>query len=88
MRLIGRERLNCLKGQSEALDKWLVSWLSELAHAQWAQAGELLNQFPTARQLQQGLFAFRVGTGTYEIEVQIAFPQGIALITAFKNFRQ
>jgi mRNA-degrading endonuclease HigB of HigAB toxin-antitoxin module len=88
MRLIGRERLNCLKGQSQALDKWLVIWLSELAHAQWRREAELLTQFPNARRIKEGLFAFPVGLGSHEIEVQIAFPQSIALIISPKEFSQ
>lgn len=82
MRLIGRDKLKSLRGQSEDTDKWLTGWMSEVAFANWKEASDVTNQFPHARQSGENKFQFRVLPGENLIEVMVAFAQGLVLITA------
>ncbi|MBB4867127.1 mRNA-degrading endonuclease HigB of HigAB toxin-antitoxin module [Pseudomonas nitritireducens] len=81
MHLLGRDKLGPLKGRDKGLDKWIVSWVSEVIHASWNDSADLLAQFPKAQQIASGIFRFCVVTGNYMIEVRVAFPQRVALIT-------
>ncbi|MGJ0489622.1 hypothetical protein [Methylobacter sp.] len=81
MHLLGRDKLNRLQKQNQNLDKWLSVWTSELLHARWWSTNDVLNQFPKAQERSNGLFLFQTEPRGYCIKVQIAFPQGIALIT-------
>jgi mRNA-degrading endonuclease HigB of HigAB toxin-antitoxin module len=82
MRLVGRDILNPVQKQNKILDGWLSAWVCELIHARWWSPADVLNQFPKAQQCGNGLFLFQTEPKGYYIEVKIAFPQGIALITA------
>jgi mRNA-degrading endonuclease HigB of HigAB toxin-antitoxin module len=82
MRLLGRDTLRGLQKRNELLDKWLASWLCEIVHARWWSPVDVINQFPKVQENDNGLFLFQTEPKGFCIEVQIAFPQGIALITA------
>jgi len=82
MRLLGRDTLNGLQKRNEMLDKWLAAWVYEFVHARWWCSADVLSQFPKVQEHRDGLFLFQTEPKGYCIEVQIAFPQGIALITA------
>lgn len=88
MHLLGRDTLNRLQNQNEMLDKWLSSWLSELVHARWWCSADVVGQFPKVQEHRDGLFLFQTEPKGYCIEVQIAFPQGIALITALTEITE
>jgi hypothetical protein len=82
MRLLGRDILFNLQKRNEMLDKWLAVWVCELTNARWWCPTDVFNQFPKVQERGGGLFLFQTEPKGYCIEVQIAFPQGIALITA------
>ncbi|MCK8688138.1 type II toxin-antitoxin system HigB family toxin [Pseudomonas umsongensis] len=82
MRLLGRDKLLPLKGKSEQIDKWISSWVSEIANANWKSPDELIEQYPNAQKVKEGHFSFCVCSSRYFIELTIAFAQGIAIITA------
>ncbi|MBA4053562.1 MAG: hypothetical protein C0490_02515 [Marivirga sp.] len=82
MRLLGRDKLLSLKGQSEQIDKWVAGWVSEIANANWKSSDELIEQYPSAKIVEEGHFSFCVCSSRYFIELKIAFAQGIAIITA------
>ena len=82
MRLLGRDTLNGLQKRNEMLDKWITAWVCEFIHAHWWCPADVHDQFPKVQELDDGLFLFQTEPKGYCIEVQIAFPQGIALITA------
>jgi mRNA-degrading endonuclease HigB of HigAB toxin-antitoxin module len=88
MHLLGRDKLGPLRGLDAALDKWIVSWVSEMAHASWNDSSDLLAQFPKAQQIAPGVFRFSVVTGNYMLEVRVAFPQRVVLITALINIEE
>ena len=77
MRLIGRDKLKRAGGD---VDRWLRSWCAEVAHAHWRRAQDVTDQFPNAREHSNGDFFFPVGATGYLVRLQVAFPQGVALI--------
>jgi mRNA-degrading endonuclease HigB of HigAB toxin-antitoxin module len=82
MRLIGRERLNLLRQGSEATEKWVRSWLAEVRDAHWKHPADLKAQFPKASCSIDGLAKFPLPDNTTCIHLRVAFPLGIALISA------
>lgn len=84
MRLLGRERLCCVKDNGRDAEKWLRSWTAEVMAAHWKHPVDVNHQFPNARHQGQGRFLFRVGSSKLTINLLIAFPQGVALITELK----
>ncbi|MBK8972360.1 MAG: type II toxin-antitoxin system HigB family toxin [Hahellaceae bacterium] len=85
MRLLGRERLNKLRGRSAQSDKWIRSWAAEVSAAHWKQPSDVQDQFPNAWHENDGPFMFPVSDCNCVICMLIAFPQGIALITDLKD---
>ncbi|HBN8332589.1 type II toxin-antitoxin system HigB family toxin [Pseudomonas aeruginosa] len=81
MKLLGREKLVTLWGESEHIDKWISNWVSEISHAHWKHSSELLEQYPKAQKLEENHFSFCVCSSGYFLELKIAFAQGIAIIT-------
>lgn len=84
MRLLGRERLDGLRGRSEQVEKWVRSWAAEILAAHWKRPSDVRDQFPNARDQGGGAFMFPVGNCNWVICLLIAFPQGVALITDLK----
>lgn len=85
LRLIGRHMLSVLGDQSEPARKWLVSWISELADAQWMRPADVGSQFPKAKSIDDSTFCFPVTGLLVEIQVLISFSSGVVLITALKH---
>lgn len=81
MRLIGREKLNPLRGKGADVEKWTRSWVAEVAGAHWRQPNDVIGQFPNAHHQGHGCFMFPIGRCQLAIKLQIAFAQGIALIS-------
>ncbi|WP_076592761.1 type II toxin-antitoxin system HigB family toxin [Herminiimonas arsenitoxidans] len=84
MKLLGRNRLQALFGLDEQIDKWLVSWMSEMSHANWKHANDVRQQFPQAKCVAETIFQFRVGPHTQYIEVAMMYPLSVAVITDLK----
>ncbi len=84
MRLIGREKLCCINHTGERVKKWVLSWAAEVANANWKHPADVHAQFPNMRQDEGVGFLFPVNGSTWVICMLIAFPQGVALITALK----
>ncbi len=83
MRLIGKERL-VARHVGAVARTWLISWVSEISMANWKGPMDVVRQFPKARQESDSQFIFPVEDDIGEIDVLIAFPQGIALVTDLK----
>lgn len=81
MRLIGREKLDQLRGSGAEAERWARAWVAEVASAHWRHPGDVTDQFPNARHQGQGRFLFPIGACQLAIQLQIAFAQGIALIS-------
>jgi mRNA-degrading endonuclease HigB of HigAB toxin-antitoxin module len=81
MRLVGREKLDVLKGKDPEAHKWTRSWASEIIDAHWRRPEDVAAQFPNARHQGQGCFHFPIGNCPFVIQLRIAFAQGIALIS-------
>ncbi len=81
MRLIGREKLLRLRDKGAEAERWVRSWVAEVAEAHWRKPDDVTSQFPNARQRSEGYFVFPVGQCGVAILLHIAFPQGIALIS-------
>jgi len=82
MRLLGREKLPPLQGESEHIRKWICVWVSEIGHAKWKVPAELLEQYPNALSTSEDTFLFSICESNTFLELKIAFAQGIAIITA------
>lgn len=87
MRLVGREKIQCLARTDELAHKWTCAWVAELSTANWKDPKDVSQQFPNARQSESGHFIFPIGNCNKEIFLKIAFQQGIALITGLREDR-
>ncbi|KNH30319.1 hypothetical protein ACS77_00440 [Pseudomonas syringae] len=81
MRLIGREKLTPLQGKGDRAEKWLRGWVAEIISAHWKQPADVNEQFPNSSLKGDGVFHFPVESCGVAIQLMIAFPQGVALIT-------
>lgn len=81
MRLIGRERLGQLKGRGAEVESWVRSWAAEVADAHWRRPEDVAEQFPSACHQGRGCFLFPIAQYPAVIQLQIAFAQGVALIS-------
>lgn len=84
MRLIGRARLEPLRAQDSETARWIANWITALRDAHWKRPADVTIQFPKAFQQDDSTFLFPVAQLRTEIQVLIAFPQGVALITAIR----
>jgi mRNA-degrading endonuclease HigB of HigAB toxin-antitoxin module len=84
MRLIGKERLLSWQVERSAARTWLINWISEISEANWKSPLDVVRQFPRARQKGDSRFVFEVEEGVAEIDLLVAFPQAIALVTDLK----
>lgn len=82
VRLIGRDKLQQIGGE---VDRWLRGWCAEVVHAHWRRPEDVTGQFPNVRVRPEGDFLFPIGATGYSVRLQIAFPQGIALILDMKT---
>ena len=82
MRLIGRDKLAQIGGE---VDRWLRNWCAEVVRAHWRRPEDVTSQFPNASVRPEGDFFFPVGASGYSVQLQIAFPQGVALILDMKK---
>lgn len=85
MKLLGRNRLRALYGLNDQTDAWMRGWVSELSHANWKVAKDVLRQFPRALNVANDVFQFPVGQQAQFIEVAMRFPQAIALVVDLKR---
>jgi len=84
MKLLGRERLDKLRGLGDQVQKWIQSWANEVTTANWKHEAEVKDQFPNVHSSDQGAFVFPVAGCGWKICLLIAYPQGVALITELK----
>ena len=80
MRLIGKQKLQKLFFDDIAC-VWVQAWVAEVLSANWRQAADVCIQFPSVRQSSSNEFIFSVRNCDREIHLQIAFQQGIAVVT-------
>ena len=84
MRLIGREKLDHLRSRGGQNEKWILSWVAEVRSAHWKYPADVTDQFPNALHGEGGFFEFPVADCRWVIQLRIAFPQGVVLITKLK----
>lgn len=84
MRLVGKERLQCLRNAGGQLQIWAQAWVCEVQNSQWRSANDVLEQFPRATVHSDGSFAFPVGDLHYVVRVMIAFSEGVAIVMELK----
>lgn len=84
MRLVGKEKLQHFLCSDEATASWIRAWVAEVGNAHWKAPSDVVQQFPNVRQPDPGRFAFPIGEGIRKVSLQIAFQQGIAVITAIE----
>ena len=84
MVLLGRERLERLRGLGEQVQKWVLSWSAEITAANWKHAADVRDQFPNVQSVDPASFVFPIAGCGCKICLLIAYPQGVALITELK----
>lgn len=84
MRVVGREKLQRGLRANDSARKWVRAWVAELANANWKQPADVSDQFPNARQFDSDHFAFPIKDCNKEVCLQIAFREGIAVITGLQ----
>lgn len=80
MKLLGRAGLYELRGKNDLTDRWLTTWAAEICTSHWKQASDLTNQFPRAKEISHGCFAFPIAESEFEVNVMVSFTQGIAVV--------
>lgn len=85
MRLIGRQKLDRLKSSGADTERWARAWVAEVAEAHWRQPADVTEQFPNATHKGAGRFSFPISHCAVEVQLWIAFAQGIALISDLTN---
>ncbi len=80
MRLIGKEKLLCLRGINDEIDTWLSVWITELSNSSFNQVN-LQDNFPRMVNLENSIFIFPVYSSNYSVEVILCFKRSIALIS-------
>lgn len=81
MRLLGRHWLLPLRGSTTEDKAWLSSWTAEVVNAAWRQPTDVYSQFPNVEIRSHSVFLFWNRNRQWAIELVIAFPQQVALIT-------
>ena len=84
MRLVGKEKIQHLLRSDESARAWLYLWIAELAYANWRQPADVVSQFPNVQQPESGNFVFPIANCDKKVHIQIAFPQGVAVITGLQ----
>lgn len=84
MRLLGKDKLQRLVRTDGRAHTWVCAWVEELTTANWKQAADVSHQFPNVRQPEPGHFIFPICNCKKEVCLQIAFQQGIAVITGIQ----
>lgn len=79
MRLLGRAGLQSLRGKNDETDRWIDTWAAEVTTAHWKRPADLFLQFPKATE-KNGTFSFPIANSQSNLDVIIAFPQGITLV--------
>lgn len=85
MRLIGRAKLEALAERDREAAKWVANWVTELREANWMRAADVGKRFPKALQQADGTILFPVPRQGLGIQVLMAFPEKVALITRVKS---
>ena len=84
VRLLGKDKLQHLLRTDETARTWVRAWVAELTTANWKQAEDVNYQFPNARRSESGHFIFPICNCRKEVCLQIAFQQGVAVITGIR----
>lgn len=84
MRLVGKDKIQPHLCSDDSVRAWLCAWVAELANANWKQPVDVHYQFPNARQSESGGFIFPIANSNKEVCIQIAFQQGVAVITGLQ----
>lgn len=82
MRLVGKEKIKRTLSADETVGTWVRAWVAEIASANWKEPSEVTQQFPNACHYGSGHFVFPISDSDKRVRVQIAFQQGIAVVTA------
>ena len=85
MRLLGRNHRQKIRGLDAQTDSWLTIWASEVSNASWKAPVDLVKQYRSVVEQDASTYLFQIGAFDGFIELQVAFPQGVALITAIKK---
>jgi len=80
MKLLGVQKLASLKGESDLIDRWVSSWVSEITHASWKQINDVCDQFPAVTVVDNVVYSFSIEQTGIQVLLKIAFAQGIAII--------
>jgi mRNA-degrading endonuclease HigB of HigAB toxin-antitoxin module len=84
MRLLGRHKLRALQGNGPEVDRWMVSWTSEILVATWRSPADVADQFPKSSQESLNVFVFPVINSRWSIALLVAFPEQIAFVSSLR----
>ncbi len=85
MRLVGRANLDGFSRGDPAVVRWVRSWVAEIQAANWRRASDVLRQYPSAKQKDDGTIVFACMAANVGICVCFAFQKGIALICGLEQ---
>lgn len=80
MRIVGKEKIQHLLGSNGQERVWLRAWLAEVANANWKDPRDIFDQFPKSFHVNPCTFTFPINNTDKHVCIQIAFPQGVAII--------
>ncbi|AFT73212.1 type II toxin-antitoxin system HigB family toxin [Alteromonas macleodii] len=84
MRLVGKNKLQRLLSSNDKSRTWVCAWVTELTDANWKHPTDVSQQFPNVRASESGSFIFPIADSDKEVCIQIAFQQGVAVITGLQ----
>lgn len=88
MKLVGKDKLQDILTSTDPADEWdqvwVKSWVAEMLNANWKRPNDILNQFPNVRITPDDYYVFPINDREREVYTQIAFQQGITIITAIR----
>lgn len=81
VKLIGKDKLLCIRGINNDIDSWVSAWISELNNTYWFNQVELRSSFPRMDCLNDSVCIFPISSSNYSVKVTLCFKRSIALIT-------
>ena len=76
MRVVGREQLDGFMKDHADVRRLLQTWLAEVEAATWQTPQDVLDRYPRASFIREGLAVFRIKGNDYRLAAQIGFNRG------------
>jgi len=80
VRVVGREQLDGFMNAHADARGSLQTWLAEVEGASWRVPQDVLDRYPRASFVRDGLAVFRIKGNDYRLATQISFKNGVVRV--------